>query len=203
MRMENKSGPYAEQLNDTNDAFIYPTLSHAPNPKRYSCAPLSILCWCCFKPASNRQWKHLSLLTHLNEPHACVHSSVTWDPYRTMTRIVRKCDTYQKLYDYTMEISSIRECSIQNKRPARLNYFRTFIITFRMFFFRCLSLLFVYFLIIHVFLVWTIPDAIIEKQNEGKGKEMIASVTQRRGIHSVSGSNGARKYKVQSLVPVS
>lgn len=28
--MENKSDSYAEQLNDTNGALIYPTLSHAP-----------------------------------------------------------------------------------------------------------------------------------------------------------------------------
>lgn len=141
----------------------------------------------------------------------CVHSSVTRDSYRSMTRIRQQCDTYQKLYDNTMEISSISRMvdTKQTTRSSQL-YFRTFIITFRVFFFRCLSLLFVYFSIIHVFLVCPIPAAITENNKNDeyvarKEKEMIASVTQHRRAHLLSGSDAFRagEYKVQSFVTIS
>lgn len=73
MRMQNKSDPHAQHLNDANVYLPY-SLTWAELTEGCLCVTLSILC--CFRQF-NREWKHFFLLTHPNEAHACtfIHQS--------------------------------------------------------------------------------------------------------------------------------
>lgn len=135
---------------------------------------------------------------------ACIHPriySVTRDPYRSTTRIIPKCDTYQKNYMIIWWKTSHPSPNIRYKTDDSLV---PTIFVHSLLRFGCFSfVVYLFYSFIFdgpFFRHYLALDAIMPME---KGEEMIASVTQHQNatdVWVVSRAFWAGKYEVKSLV---